>query len=126
MSRMRKNNPKDKEWTHFVAREIEKLPEVSPRSNFTDCVMKSIAACPLKAQLQKLRHRHSGWNNEFIHSVVAAAATFVFVASGLMKSILNVSVFQLGYEVQNKVGVALIYGSRMVQEVSETFSQLLS
>ncbi|WP_282939840.1 zf-HC2 domain-containing protein [Paenibacillus sp. RC67] len=57
------------------------------------------------ARSRSTSKRRTRWHNELVHGLVATAATYVFISSGILGKIMSINAEQLGDDVYSKVAV---------------------
>jgi len=92
---------------------LNQMPVLTAPADLEDRVMTSIGnelQGSRTAREALARHNGSGrvprWRPELIHGLVATAATYVFVASGIMGRIMSINADRLGADVQSRVEAA--------------------
>ncbi|GAA4841538.1 hypothetical protein GCM10023310_19270 [Paenibacillus vulneris] len=88
---------------------LDQVPLLQAPEELTDKVMGAIGR---ESREQTLRvaaaARHASkakgrWHNELVHGLVATAATYVFISSGVLGKIMSINAEQWGDDVQSKV-----------------------
>lgn len=105
-------------------------PLLEPSNDFSDHVMRALSSNPNVVSIHSLAHkagrRTARWKMEFIHGMAATAGTYLFITSGMMRKIVNLDAFRIGYEVQEKVAAGLVYGTDFINEVSDSIVKLFA
>lgn len=101
---------------------FRQMPVYETSGTFTDAVMrriaepKSVAAALQGAgseQWVQVFHRRK----QFIHFSVAGAATYIFISTGVLESIMTLNSVQFGVHLQMKVQHAIEYGIQFVNHI---------
>ncbi|MCS7461380.1 anti-sigma factor [Paenibacillus doosanensis] len=86
---------------------LDSLPLLHASPGLEDRVMQAIAAPPRAAsgqpEARPASARKPRWRAELLHGLVAAAATYLFVSSGVLGKIISINAEQWGADVQSKV-----------------------
>ncbi|WP_036746041.1 anti-sigma factor family protein [Paenibacillus sp. UNC451MF] len=100
---------------------LDEMPLLQAPEDIEDKVMGAIGR-ESREQSHRLREasarneskRRTRWRNELVHGLVATAATYVFISSGVLGKIMSINAAQWGDDVQSKVAAV----EWIVQQIS--------
>lgn len=76
---------KDDQLQQYLNNLLDEMPLIEPSSSFTDRVMQTI-----HAQSSSRNETRKRWNHDIVNGCLAAAATMLFMYSGIVNKIMNI------------------------------------
>jgi hypothetical protein len=116
----------------YVNQQLDELPMMSPSADFTERVMSELG---LQAENgdqethEKKPFQASRWRRathaELTNGLIASAATYFFVASGMLGRLVSLDVEQISLRLASTVFEAVWIGQGAVHEFSQWINQVL-
>ncbi len=105
--------------------QLQQLPQDAVPEQFADKVMQSLhsfqPSFPKAGSFTRFKKY-----NEFIHGLIAAAATYFFVASGMLNKLILLETNGVGEGIHTKVAFVLLFGTSWIHSAAETVMQWFS
>jgi len=99
---------------------LEQMPVYETSPAFTDIVMQRITAqgsTPRATTSPSPNVNYFTRRKQFIHFAVAGAATYLFIATGILQSLIAMDAFQLEFQMKTKVQHVVEVGIEMITHI---------
>lgn len=86
---MKLNRREEAQLQHYLNKWLDDMPLLEPEADLTDRIMKEIQAANSHVPRLHVKMKRS-WRKGIGHSLVAAAATVLFITSGILHRLLTI------------------------------------
>jgi hypothetical protein len=87
---MKPKRMEDDQLQQFLNRSLYEMPLMEPTSAFTDKVMHALESARTQSQVHTVAAKPVRWKREIVHGLLASAATYLFITSGMFHSIITI------------------------------------
>jgi hypothetical protein len=87
---MKPKRMEDDQLQQFLNKSLYEMPLMELTSGFTDKVMHALELERTKAQTYTAAAKPVRWKREIVHGLLASAATYLFITSGMFHSIITI------------------------------------
>jgi hypothetical protein len=88
---MKSNRREDVQLQRYLNKLLNEMPLLEPEAGFTDKVMNKIVSPDRRSREGEFKDNRFKWKKKIGHGLVATAATFMLISTGLLNRLLTIN-----------------------------------